>query len=208
MAAMEILQALRGLGLNKSKSYHGCEAGKDADAGSMLPPKPPKIKKKEQKKSSKKSGRSNSVTSRSSVASRSRDSSPTPSTGSRISLSLASAFGLKRPPSPACSERSVKSANSALSRPVYPPHAHKSSGSGRNEFGFARFTDGIGMSPAQMARRSMRETRSPSIVSWRSSGRYNGRTSALGSDRWSPARFPVEEFDPTLFLDPNQGRKS
>lgn len=219
---MEIFSAFKGLSLKSSRSHQN---GFDSSQPDSKPPRPPKNKKKSLKKDTKplpsgreSRARSHGLSSRES----SRAGSPI-SIRSTLSLNIGTRwaeFRGRRSSSPAGSDMSLGSQSVVTS-----PNSKVTSPESLSSY---RVVDSIGpLSQRHLSlRRSLRDTRSPSwssagsSVRW-SSGRFPSHRlpsqrrpnsaqffseSNAASAILSACKFPVDQFRPDLYLDPNQGQ--
>jgi hypothetical protein len=210
---MDIIQALRGLGLSSPKAVKqqplelGCGNGRQViqpmDNRSGKPPRPPG-KVKMRKSSSLDSGEVVNG-----GGSGSRAASPSPSVKSnrsnRSSISLR-LFGSGRQRSTSPSP-SLTSQSSATSRPLKLTASRQPQLPTNSEIGYG-FADRIGRE-SHLQRRSIRESSSASSVSSYGHFRRLSRPMLAHQARsleGSSAAFPVQEFRPELYLDPNQGQ--
>ena len=232
---MEIIHALRGLGLSSPKSDKGLELGTARGEviqpmdKSKKPPRPPGGKKRIKKSGSLGTDPSD-LNLPPASNSGSRAASPSPSVKSnRSSISLR-LFGRHRSASPSPSVASATSAASdacstRLSRPPRMLASRQPDLPTNSEIGFG-FAERIGATRESVSRRSAgaRDSRSAGSMSSVSSSYYYGPPpaaprfpcAAAASSRNSvnlsisesspPSSFPVREFRPELYLDPNQGQ--
>ena len=236
---MEIIHALRGLGLGSPRTGKGLEL--DGNRGEVIRPMDKSKKPPRAPNGNKRLKKSNSLgtdspdpnfSPNSNSGSRARAASPSPSVKSnRSSISLR-LFGRQRSTSPSPSVASAAAAASdtcstRLSRPPRMLASRQPDLPTNSEigFGFAErmgATRETGLSRRSGARGDARSV--TSLSSTTSSSYYYGAPPApprfpssaaasrnsinLSISEWSPSStsFPVREFRPELYLDPNQGQ--
>ena len=237
---MEIIHALRGLGLGSPRTGKGLEL--DGNRGEVIRPMDKSKKPPRAPNGNKRLKKSNSLgtdspdpnfSPNSNSGSRARAASPSPSVKSnRSSISLR-LFGRQRSTSPSPSVASAAAASDTcstrLSRPPRMLASRQPDLPTNSEigFGFAErmgATRETGLSRRSGARGDARSV--TSLSSTTSSSYYYGAPPApprfpssaaasrnsinLSISEWSPSStsFPVREFRPELYLDPNQGQSS
>ena len=244
---MEILHALRGLGLGSPRTGKGLEL--DGGRGEVIrpmdksrkPPRAPNGGHKRARKSNSLGADSPDFNFSTKSSSASRAASPSPSVKSnRSSISLR-LFGRERSASPSPSVASVAAASAAsdscstrLSRPPRLLASKQPDLPTNSEIGFG-FAERVGATreAAGLSRRSGARGDARSVASLSSAASssvyYYGPPPApprfpssasvsaaaasrnsidLSISEWSPSStsFPVREFRPELYLDPNQGQ--
>ena len=233
---MEIIHALRGLGLGSPRTGKGLEL--DGNRGEVIRPMDKSKKPPRAPNGNKRLKKSNSLgtdspdpnfSPNSNSGSRARAASPSPSVKSnRSSISLR-LFGRRQrstSPSPSVASAASETCSTRLSRPPRMLASRQPDLPTNSEIGFG-FADRIGATREKVSRRSgaRGDARSVASLSSTSSSYYYGAPPApprfpsaaasrnsmnLSISEWSPSStsFPVREFRPELYLDPNQGQSS
>ena len=229
---MEILHALRGLGMSGPRTSKGLEL--DGNRGEVIQPMDKSKKPPRAPNGNKRIKKSHSLGTESSDLhfppvsnSGSRAASPSPSVKSnRSSISLR-LFGRRQrstSPSPSVASAASETCSTRLSRPPRMLASRQPDLPTNSEIGFG-FADRIGATRETVSRRSgaRGDARSVASLSSTSSSYYYGAPPApprfpspaasrnsmsLSISEWSPSStsFPVREFRPELYLDPNQGQ--
>ena len=223
---MEIIHALRGLGLGSPRTGKGLEL--DGSRGEVIqpmdksrkPPKAPNVNKRI-KKSNSLGTESPDLNFSPKSNSGSRAASPSPSVKSnRSSISLR-LFGRQRSASPSPSVTSAAAASDTcstrLSRPPRMLASKQPDLPTNSEIGFG-FADRMGATSRRLGARG--DARSVASLSSTASSYYYGAPPAPPrfpsasrnsinlsiAESSSSTSFPVREFRPELYLDPNQGQ--